>query len=274
MIYINFLLVILSFSVFSKDIVLVQQDQFVNTDCYSNDSCDLLEFNLKVSYGSGIYDDGNGVNFYKNSYMEGSFKVSNISLIRKFAVVQYINGCVFQSLGIQGETAIIRTDIRSRDFFGQKIPFIHKNWVIDSFDEDPIYSSYFKIQDRHALYKIKKDETKSVIFDDSKYFDRLMDNPLILRPIIHFSDMPTGSNYSKRKINSNGRLIDEINREEASMIFKTCIFKTEDVPVGFISTNTDSSKAIKCFTWSNTHKFNSITKVYESNNVVNPICTK
>ena len=247
--------------------------EFKNIDCKKTNSCDLKSFKLKVTNDQDSRQTPYGVRKNISTYMEGSFEVDSIESMRKYAVVQYIKGCVYQKLSHDDGPAQIRLDGRVRDFFGKKIPFVHKELVIDSFDDDPIYASYSEGHDRHGLYKIKQDESKSVLFDDSKYYDYLVEKPQIKKPIMHFSDMPTGSGYNEIKISAGenkGKVLKTISN--ASMIFKTCIFKTKDVPRDLKPTDTDRSKAIKCFDWSNSHIYNKGTQQFETNSSVDKTC--
>ncbi len=247
--------------------------EFRNSDCKKTNSCDLKSFKLKITGDQSSRNTSYGVRKNIQTYMEGSFEVDSIESMRKYAIVQYIKGCVYQKNSLDDEEATVRFDGRSRDFFGKKIPFLHKELVIDSFDDDPIYASYSEGHDRHGLYKIKKDESKSVLFDDSKYYDYLFDRPEIKKTIMHFSDMPTGSSYNEIRISAGdnkGKVSKTV--ENASMTFQTCIFKTSDVPRGLGPNDTDRSKAIKCFNWSNSHLYNSNTQKFESNNTVDKTC--
>ncbi len=248
-----------------------------NTNCTDTNSCSLKSFGLKVSIS-----ESKGTNFQKrpymtiNSHMEGFYKTSDIETMTDYAVVQYIKGCRYRKSRFNNEAFFLNFKSTFREFFGkQQFNLRHEKLVIDSVDTDPVYASYSKWRERHAFYQIKKNEKYSVIYDDSKYYNYFYEKPEIKRPIMHFSDMPSGSSYNELKIsegNNAGKIL--ASAENASMKFITCIYKIVDVPENLHPEDIDQSKAIKCLNWSNSHILNWKTKKFNSSNKLDPNCLK
>lgn len=249
----------------------IQNLRFQNEYCHQNKTCNLKSFSLST-YNSL---DSKQIGVFKNSYMEGYYEVKDPKYVQDFAVVQYIKGCIFEEYWHDNENVRLRNDGVIRDFFGKKVIFNHPNYVIDSFDDDPIYASFSEGNHRHGLYSIKLNDSKSIIFDDSKFHKSLINIANNNKKKIYFSDMPTGSSYTETMIleGTNKGKISKYTRN-ASMVFTTCIFKTSDIPRNLSPQNTDTSKAIKCFNWSNSHIYNSNKKLFYTNNNVHSKCFK
>ncbi len=247
---------------------------FKNIECDKTNSCNLLSFDLKT-YNTKEIEIGRSKRktYWAQTLMEGSLSLKSKEAVDEFAVVQYIKGCVFTKTQLNDEKPNFFHKQRHRIFFGKKTSgFSHPKFVIDSFDTDPIYAS--REFDRHGNYKVLLKPTGSVLFSDRKDWMALSEKPVIeAKPTIYFSDMPTGSYYSKMKIVA-GEDIGKIlkTEERASMIFKTCVFKTKDVPRDLKPENINTNKAIKCFDWSNSQKFNFNLSKFEFRKEVDVNC--
>ena len=164
--------------------------RFENTDCEKNQSCDLLNFELKVYHQKDEYPNFQGRMAKRSSTVaEGRFETSSGQNVRNYAIVQYIEGCLYSSSMLDDGEIIINTNSHKREFYGKLINFNHPTQVIDSIDSDPIYAS-FK-EDRHGSYRVTDDYSKSSLFDDSRHFKFLYNKPEIETPILIFSDLPT-----------------------------------------------------------------------------------
>ena len=273
-----FIFIFLSFITFiSAQAMDKKTKSFINYDCIKNDSCDLKSFSIDIykSFESEPRSNSNPV-LYASTFLEGKYEVGTEKSIKEYAVVQSIKGCVYQKNQKDDEPETIYKGGTTRDFFGEKINFRHENLVIDSFDDDPIYASYSEQNDRHGLYRLKKDESISLLFtelDDNDEF--LFFSPEIIKPIIHFSDMPTGSRYSEGLM-TGGELKGKINKSLrlASMEFKTCIYKTKDVPRNLGPNDTDRTKAIACLNWNNSHKLNKARTAFEDRKSLDSNCLR
>jgi hypothetical protein len=247
--------------------------EFINSDCISNNTCNLLSFEIKT-YNShkNQPDDIAKINVRAATMMEGSIRLKNKKSLKEFAVVQYIKGCVYQENQFANEEATISHRGRTRFFFGESIDFSHPNFVIDSLDTDPIYAS--SPYGRHDYYSIVTQPGRSILFDNNRYVRHLSENPQVSeQPVIKFSDIPTGSSYSELLISEGINKGKKYKMKEiGSMVFKTCVFKTSDVPRDLKPEDTDTSKAIKCFEWSNSHTYKKELNVFESNSAVDPLC--
>lgn len=243
--------------------------KFENTKCEQTDSCDLKGFEITITrLANEVYDENR---ISSHSTMEGFYETTDTCVVEKYAIVQFIKGGLFNSSAY--DINHLETGYNTgRQFFGESIfPFIHPEWVVDSVDADPIYASYRDQNDRHGLYRIKKDESRSILFDDSSYYTYYFYRPKLPIARMHFSDMPTGGSYSEINItggpNAGKTLYSSTN---ASMAFYTCIYKAEDVSENANEYDIDKEKAIGCLTWSNHHIFDPRTKSFKNSLTIDP----
>lgn len=239
---------------------------FNNKECIQTDSCDLKKLYLKITRSLDSKNQ-NG-----RTYMEGYYETQKIDQVEKYAIVQFIKGGVYNEykLGNEPIEMIQNTD---RDFFGKRhVKFIHPELVIDSVDTDPVYASLVEENSRHGGYKIKDNENLSVIFDNSSNYSYYLYEPVLKLPRMHFSDMPTGGDFSEIRI-SAGPNAGKVTRSSASssMEFKTCVFKTEDIPINAGPSEMNPDDAVGCVEWSNhfifdweKKKFMNSDKVHEN----------
>lgn len=242
---------------------------FKNVNCDLTNTCDLLGFEIKITEGGWDED----TTFSRQTYMEGFYETKSPDQVEDYAIVQFIKGGLFREHKFDQEN-IRLINGASRDFFGKKIPFVHPEWVVDSFDNDPIYASYHEKGDRHGLYRIKKDESRSVIYDDSKYFDYYFFRPNLENGRMHFSDLPTGGSYSQIKISRGenaGKLAQTAT--SSSMEFKTCIFRTSDVAQDAGPKGVDINLALGCLEWENHHVFDWKTREFKKANTIDTRAT-
>lgn len=241
-----------SLSAFSGSVTskLVKDLKFTPTE-----DSELQEFrvtveNYKVNFTEGGSSHG--------SKMIASFKTKDKRELDAFAVVQYIKGCKYEMIG-RGERTEVNRSV-ARDFFDEVIPFLHKDWVIDSVDLDPIYNSTNEM--RHAYYRwnsvmdSQAEETERFYFQEAPSNNRL-----------YVRDMPGTSSVTEYPE------MDAYFATNTSLKFKTCIFKTEDVPSRVSSPEVDlTDRAIKCFEWDSSFIYNAQTKRFESSDEIHPLC--
>lgn len=249
----------------------IKEVSFQNKDCLKTDSCDLKSFYMKISEDKG----SNSQELLSSAtFMEGFYETSSISMLEEYAVVQFIKGCNYKT-GLR-DNEVHYQSLMLREFFGKKNQkFNHYDWVVDSIDYDPIYKSSYENSSRHGSYKVLFDETKSIIFDHTKYSEFYFYNPPMNKPRLYFSDMPTGGSLSKVIVpsagNDQGKAIQSyIN---SSLIFKTCIYKTKDVDIDAGPNGVDLNKAIHCFEWSSSHQINDSKTAFVSKDTIDPVCT-
>lgn len=164
--------------------------------------------------------------------------------IETFAVVQWIRGCMFHSTAKNGKVS--RSLSISRNHFGQNVPFQHREWEVDTDSTDPIYTNY-ETFGRHALLRWNKNPS-SLDAETSKYYGQ--EKPT--HGSVFATDLPGSGFLTSGSGKGNG------NAQNASLEFRTCLFKTADLPLATDKTgsNIDASKALRCVNWSHRYVWN------------------
>lgn len=274
----------------TANIKLIPRHTYIKADLqtYSptqklNLDCDLTKFQ-NVTYTHQSENQFNTENISRSSTNVSLFETSNLTCLKKFGIVQYIKGCVYNSQlnPITGE--IKRWFGHARSSRGQTVPFIHTNWEIDSVDIDPLYWSSTNLISTSAEtndlrlesylsplknWQFQKEESalweQYISLDHPhKFFMTLSEKPQPQFPILITTDLPVSSNFS----------YDEATN--VSLQFQTCIYELEKIPLTGDPVHPEFSRSeggpIHCFQWSHNHIFNHQLKKFEEFKEIDPYC--
>jgi hypothetical protein len=207
---------------------------FLNPDCGLTDTCDLKRFTLTTSvYEVWFSDDRNHPTYGNGVIME--YETDSVDSLVKYAIVQFIKGCVFySSKSRQGKINTNVGDIiRS---FGEHIPFCFPRWVIDSQDTDPAYNSDPEYGRFHLL---RWNKPGSYDNRTEKYYGS--EKPNI--PVVYMADYPAGAFVTRTGV------------KNVALEFSTCIYKARDVPAQTERHHIDFARPIACFDWQNVYVY-------------------
>lgn len=219
---------------------------FQNTNCADDNSCGLKEFKVTTTEFKVTSSKFTSM----GTDLKMSYKTSKISELEDFAIVQFIKGCKFNSHKI-ADGSIQRYFGIVRDFFGEKVKFDHKEWVIDSIDTDPMYNNGVANK-RHQYYRFIKNGKEAYYFQEQP-----------TTPEFYVTDLPgtVSTLDDPRDIASN-----------ISLKFKSCIYKTSDIPLEVAPNELDFAKPIRCFEWGSSHIYNHKLNKYERKSEIDPFC--
>ncbi len=197
--------------------------------------------------------------------MAAQFKTEKIEDLEDYVVVQFIRGCEFESrLGLGGKIEK-KISWRKRENFGELMDAIFPNWIVDSVDTDPAFNSNDDVKKygpkRHALYRWNKNPA-SFSKDTQVYF---FQKPPV-RPELYVTDFPSTAFYYDSPGYSNGLATN------TSFEFKTCLYRSEDVPHKSNEHWNDSEKAIACHSWDHKNVYNFNTNAFEKKKIIDPFC--
>lgn len=242
--------------VYGQQLTILNQkaERFVNRDCGKTDSCDLLQFTV-VSENYLVYTDG-GPNYGTRMYAEyETDKVDNLPL---YVIVQFIQGCSFTSYvnekGVVGKR-MLRVVTSFDDYYEYRFPL----WTIDSIDKDPVYFSSFGGIGRNRIGKYlwsaplwswNKNQAEVQRYQYSV--------PTI--PRLFIIDRPSPA----FKIGTDA--------ENISVRFRTCIYKSKDVPGETTHDNVDFATPISCLPWSSSFIYDFIAGKFNSPTEIDPFC--
>ena len=229
---------------------------WTNPDC-ANMSCEVKAMRLYVDKFNDPVDKMAGAS------MAVEIETSKPEQLKKYAVVQYIKGCLF-------ETSVLGDHrIAYREYFGKKMqPFKHTDWELDSgTDADPIYWS-----NPDAGY----DELRGFEIPRNSYY--VNDNPAVTEKYgswagklsnlktskIFASDMPTPSAWATQ----NGMIQARIS----SLQFKICLHKISDIPARTDTPRLQVENAIVCMDWASNFHFDFMKKIFVEKNEIHKVC--
>ena len=236
------------------------RDQFQNNQqsCHNEESCNLKSLSILVEdYTTRIKGkDSLGTRAYL------SYETKKVDQLTDFAIVQYIKGCVFHS-ELDDNGNILKTDGISRQFFDGYKTFKHRDWEIDSIDKDPIYNSYSDPKRRHVYYRWSKKRGNFKNDDQQVYFFKGMPP----HPELYVTDRPAQA-FTDNSLNE----LSKMSARNVSLKFKTCIYKTNDIPLETTPEDIDFARPISCLDWDSSFIYNHKLKKYESKDQIDPYC--
>jgi hypothetical protein len=158
-----------------------------------------------------------------------------VDALEKYAIVQFIKGCVFHS-SKNGQGKIDRNVSDSVASFGENIPLCFPGWVIDSHDTDPAYNSDPQYG---RFYLLRWNKPGSYDHRTQKYYGA--EKPMI--PLVYMTDYPSGAFVTRTGV------------KNAALEFNTCIYKASDIPVKTRRDNINFATPIICFEWQNVYVY-------------------
>ncbi|HWP60283.1 MAG TPA: hypothetical protein VNL14_20480 [Candidatus Acidoferrales bacterium] len=216
---------------------------FLNPDCRSTGTCDLKRFKL-TTYVHEVWfsDDPNYPTYGNSAIME--YETDSVEALEKYAIVQFIKGCVF--LSAEDATGGITRDVRETSrSFGETVPLCFPKWVIDSQDADPVYNSDPEYGRFHWLRWNKPGS-----YDNRTQRFYGYEKPKV--PIVYVADHPSGA------------FVSETGVKNTALQFNTCIFRARDVPAATRRENIHFAEPIACFEWQNVYVYDFAKKRFET----------
>lgn len=220
---------------------------FHNTDCETNNTCDLVKFELDTEDYAIIM----GPFLHYGTHMRAAYETRTIDALTHYGVVQFIRGCRFRTELVGN--GVQRSKLAQWQF--NDTVFSHfPHWVIDSVDEDPLFPS-MEGENRHALYHwgpFSHDMPR----DSLKQFGDEM--PSV--PSLFVLDHPGLASY------------EEVFTYNVSLEFQTCIYKITDIPRKTTAEDTNFATPVHCFSWQSSFVFNFDLDRFETKQTLDPFC--
>jgi len=225
---------------------------FINDNCVAANTCDLKEFTIIIEDYEVWFSDYDQYPSYGTS-MIAEMETASVPDLENYVFVQFIKGCVFNSIRNSDGTVQAYFGYVI-EHFGEKKTFCFQEWVIDSFDQDPVYRSDPEL----GRFYYWRWNTKSGSFDwrTHKFYGEEKPN----YPRIYITDLPNGGSFTGESAGN------------ASLEFKTCIYRAKDVPYFTNPENLDFAKPLYCFDWRTSYIYNWGAGKFESKNEIDPFC--
>lgn len=228
--------------------------RFINRDCEKNNSCGLLQFTV-ISESYKVYTEGQP-NLGIRAYIE--YETDKVESLPEYAIVQFLRGCQFKSVKNKDGT-VKKYNTSSIKSFDEYHTFHFPTWTIDSVDKDPIYlsSDGQSAADRIAKYLWHElpwqwPRTKVGV---NRY--KIPNPPM---PRLHVTDRP-GPVFRGEMFAYN-----------SSLQFRTCVYRTKDIPSETTRDNTKFADPITCLAWASSFLYNFDTGEFDSPEEIDPFC--
>jgi len=244
----------------TEEILSLETNVFINKDCAGADTCDFKEFRLEVKKSRMWVIDG----WHYGSSIIAAYKTDEIGHLENYSFVQFIRGCMFDTYLVVdgGITKILgHVKVQFSEFDTEGRPkkyerFCFPDWVIDSQDKDPVYNSF----PGYGRFYLRRWNTVPGSYDKrtEKYYGE--EKPK--RPELYVTDLPSGA------------FLGELSAVNASLEFKTCIYKTKSIPLETTEDNINFATPIKCFLWQNIYIYNYGKKEFEMKFEIDPFCLR
>lgn len=183
----------------------------------------------KVTFSPGDYSWG--------TRMFAKYETASLDQLEDYAVVQFTRGCQFNKTKENGK--IVYYDNILRYLFNDLVVYKFSDWVIDSGDDYPMFGNTPEDFDyeggkptRHGLYTWNRHDN----FDQDGEVLYYKEQPK--KPYLYTDDHP-GTAFLQNNMAKN------ISQE-----YRTCLYKTKDIPLRGSPKDLNFAKPIQCFNWS------------------------
>jgi len=224
---------------------------FENKNCQKTRSCSLK----RVKYIVEDYKDGNA---YRTRFF-AQYETDRVSALRDYVFVQLLRGCAYATeLDIKpvvpGDDEYAEEEIH----LGERVAYHFRRWAIDSDWADPVYSSEKGQSSRHFLsyWNVLRGSTAP----ETQRSYAQGPPPF---PELYIYDRP-GSPV--------GAAVKDGFAHNVSLQFRTCIYKTRDVPTKTVSGNIRFAEPISCYDWDSSFIYNRAAKKFERHAKISPAC--
>lgn len=230
------------------------------SDCKINDTCDLKQVIFRKEKYILPQSDPTDLVIYGTQMLLG-YKTESVATLLDYVVVQFTSGCMWnssKSADPKDQKEVTEFGI-VRKYLGTKnTQHVHRDLVVDSIDSDPVYGSgpenrHFYVQWANVIPSWIPDRQGKLMGEEPPVF-----------PFGYITDMPGPASYSTLLSNATNM----------SLEYKTCLFKTKDVPRKTNGSDVSREKAIVCFDWESKFVFNHATQRFEHHTGIHPECQR
>jgi hypothetical protein len=245
--------------------------------CVQRDDCDLVGARFQVQ-DYEVYDDDDENNkqavlVFGTGFLAG-IETTHVAALRKYSIVQFIRGCMWNSwIDGAGNLQTAFRIIRSGGHLGTRTLMVHREWTVDTNDDVPAYHADKSTGDQHYLMQWSNpppawipDRQQNLLGERQPTvpFGFITDypGPGVVRP----------EQTVVRVDGSTVRIPQEA--QNSSLEFKTCVYKTTDVPATTTGSPDEFQKPIVCYQWHQSFVYNHTTSEMEMPPTLHSQCSR
>lgn len=242
---------LLSFSALAAPVVT----SWTNPECATG--------NCEVK-GMKIFVDNMSDRAFRGNNASIEIETSKPEFLSKYAIVQYIKGCHYET-STKGGVKMSRRSILGK----QNQPFLHKDWEIDSADDvDPIFwSNDAAGYDDLRGFEVPRNSgyayANPILTDNWGSWAGKIKN--LKSNKIYMYDMPTPAKWAMNPDLSQAITV-------SSLKFKACIYEISKVPREATSAQVQYPDPINCMEWSSNFNYDVKTRKFVEQKEISEVC--
>lgn len=251
-------------------------------DCKEKGICDLKKVSFVAEQIRLPPEFVGDIDLLQTTFL-AAYETTQVVALEKYAFVQFVRGCAFWSYidenGEVKETLRIFQK-RWRDNAPRRSPFHFSDWTIDSWEADPVYSSAPSMYttasqlgfrpSRHMFYMWQKGKGDLELYADPEeegiaqkaFYYGKQEKPRF--PRLYVQDQPSAAVVES----------DKAKARNYSLQFRTCLYKTAEVPAAVESRDINFAEPIVCFEWDHNFVFDHQAKIFVAKKEISPICAR
>lgn len=222
---------------------------FINENCKLNNTCALKSVIVSVKNWE-IMIDGSP---HHGTTMIVKYETDSVENLENYGFVQFIRGCVFDSIKMPDGAVYRSIDPNHIKHFGQFPKSCFSRWTIDAFDSDPFLTATVRGRMYGWLWNTELGSTDKAT---EQYYGRQKPSA----PRLYYKDTP-GTAFMMGGAAKN-----------ISWEFKLCLYKSQDIPMQTKDNNLDFAVPIFCFYWSSSHIYNHEKNIFNTKMNTDSFC--
>jgi hypothetical protein len=239
-----------TYTAHASEVLSTYTETFVNSDCESNQSCDLKKVTFRLRVKQNQKDAS------PETEMVLNYQTDTVAHLEEFGVAQFIRGCQFTSELDQGEVKRYQNIQYDRD--RTRVRYVFPSWQIDGHMQDPLGWDAAEVGSGSRINSyLDRDPDLDTRSGPLRYGAK---KPSV--PILWVQDYPGVGKFSS--VLSASRNV--------SLQFKTCIYRASDVPREVAYDQVDFAEPLHCFEWSDSSIYNFESKQFDSPKNIDPYC--
>ena len=228
---------------------------FQNINCSVNSTCDLKNIEYLVENYRVEIDAG----FHYGTRFIAKYTTNSVKNLKKYVFVQAIKGCVFDSQIVSNKRKIYFNYCQLNDDSTKCKLMSYPEFNLKSSEDDPLYNA-MPVYARHYFYRWLTEGNDFFDYSKHTYFGRQKPR----KPSLFIVDHP-GTAFK----------IDMERAKNIALEFRTCLYKTRDVPLSLDPAKIDFAEPIHCFSWESSWIYSHNLNIYEQPDtgpVIQEIC--
>jgi len=229
-----------------------QKISFPRDGCEARDDCDLKEIvfyreDNEFPIDPSIQEDS----LARGTWFMAGIETTTVAALKKYAFVQFIRGCMWNSMK-KPDGPVSTWFAISRKHLGERTHFVHRDWVVDSEDLEPVSTADGENGDRHYFLQWTDPRLQWIPMQQQKLFGE--ETPTIPFGFVVDALEPLAMFWPNDSLNGKPDMFSgkAINR---SLEFQKCLYRTNDVPKITDGSTRGFGEPIACGSWRSSHVY-------------------